>query len=44
MKDILLHDNDEIVGAVLTGDITDGTIEFVVEWVPLSSGSSVVAA
>lgn len=44
LKDIVLHDNDEIIGTVATGDITDGTIEVIVEWVPLSSGASVVAA
>lgn len=44
LKDIVISDNDEIVGTVATGDITGGVLEFVVEWIPLSSAASVAAA
>lgn len=44
LKDIALHDDDEIVGTVAVAAITGGVLEVVVEWIPLSSGASVVAA
>ena len=44
LKDIIIADNDEIIGTVATGDITAGVIEIVVLWIPGSSGASVVAA
>ena len=44
LKDIAIADNDEIVNTVSVGDITAGVIEYVVYWLPLSSGDTVVAA
>ena len=38
MKDIAIADNDEIVNTVAIGDITEGVIEYVVYWLPMSSG------
>ena len=42
LKDIVITDN--IVGTVATAAITAGVIRYDVYWMPLSSGSSVVAA
>ena len=44
MKDILINDDDEIVGTVAVANVTGGVLEIVVEYVPESSGSSIVAA
>lgn len=44
LKDIAIADNDEIIGTVAVGDITAGVIEFVVYWLPMSSGDLVAAA
>ena len=44
LKDIAIADNDEIINTVAVGDITGGVIEYVVYWLPMSSGDSVVAA
>lgn len=38
-KDVIITDN--IIGTVATADITDGTIEFYVLWVPLSANGNV---
>ena len=42
LKDIAIA--ADIIGTVAIGDITGGVLELVVEWLPLSAGSSVVAA
>ena len=44
LKDIAINDDDEIVGTVAVAAITGGVLEIVVEYVPASSGASVVAA